>query len=122
MSKSRDGNCASCDAPMIYSGRGRPRTYCADCTPAGCNGTVRKNAWLEANKERLEQERREAHEAFMAAWGKSLREHNERMEANRRKREEKFEGSPMMEAELQSRRGGRKPTGSNSVVESGCGE
>jgi hypothetical protein len=55
---------------------------------------VRREAWFRANRERLEQERREAHEAWMACWRESLRQRKEQIEANRRKREASFEGSP----------------------------
>jgi hypothetical protein len=54
---------------------------------------VRREAWLEANRERFEQERREAHEASMARWRESLRQRKEQVEANRRKREASFEGA-----------------------------
>jgi len=93
VTKSKSRTCPSCGARMTYSGRGRPRTYCASCTPAGCNGTVRKNAWLEANREQLEEERREAHEAWMARWRESLRQRKEQIEENRRRREARFEGA-----------------------------
>ena len=85
--------CPACGSQFAYSGRGRPRTYCVDCTPPGSNGTVRREAWLEANRERLEQKRREAHEAWMARWRESLRQRKEQIEENRRRREARFEGA-----------------------------
>lgn len=77
--------CPACGSEFTYLGRGRPRTYCVDCTPPGCSGSERLNATLEANRERLEQDRREAHEAWMARWRESLRQRKEQVEANRRK-------------------------------------
>ena len=85
--------CLACGSEFAYSGRGRPRTYCVDCSPPGSNGTVRREAWFAANRDRLEHERREAHEAWMARWRESLRQHKELIEKNRREREARFEGA-----------------------------
>jgi hypothetical protein len=81
--------CPSCGTEIVYSGRGRPRVYCSDCTPAGCSGTQRHAAWYAANKDRLEAERREAHAARMAEWRESMRQNRETMARNRRRMEAK---------------------------------
>ena len=79
--------CPARGSETAYSGQGRPRTYWVDCSPPGSNGTVRREAWFRANRERLEQERREAHEACMPRWRELLRQRKEQTEEKRRRRE-----------------------------------
>ena len=79
MSKAKTRTCAACKGPIEGDRSGRRKFY-ATCTPPGGGGAAWKKAWLEANRERLEREHREAREAWMALWRESLRQRKGQIE------------------------------------------
>jgi len=81
--------CPACGAAIAYRGRGRPRTYCEDCTPPGSGRAAWSAAWYAANRDRLEAERREAIAAHNAALRAGVRRRKATMAANRRALERK---------------------------------
>jgi hypothetical protein len=85
MSKTRTRTCPACKGPIEGDRSGR-RKFCATCTPPGSGGAAWKKAWLEANRERLEQERQREREGMLARLRENVARRKALAEKNRRKR------------------------------------